>query len=149
MASLDDVRALHALDAGDMLRLLSELPAQLRAGWRNAAATEFPIEYRYAQRILILGMGGSAIGGDLLRGLVANRCPVPIVVHRDYSLPAWASNAMGGTLVIASSHSGNTEETLTAFAAAHRAGAFLMAVTTGGELATRAAAWGVPLVLYE
>lgn len=149
MVNLDDVRALRALDAGNMLHLVSELPTQLRAGWGNAAAMEFPPEYRYAQRILIVGMGGSAIGGDLLRGLVANRCPVPIVVHRDYSLPAWASAAMGGTLVIASSHSGNTEETLAAFAAAHSAGAFLIAVTTGGELAARAAAWGVPLVLYE
>jgi len=149
MANLDDVHALRALDTGNMLRLLSELPTQLREGWRNAATMEFPAEYRYAQRILILGMGGSAIGGDLLRSLVVNRCPVPIVVHRDYSPPAWASDAMGGTLVIASSHSGNTEETLTAFAAARSAGAFLVAVTTGGELAARARTWGVPLVLYE
>ncbi|MCC7352752.1 MAG: bifunctional phosphoglucose/phosphomannose isomerase [Anaerolineae bacterium] len=146
MTSLDDVRA---LDAGNMLRLVSELPAQLRAGWRNAATAEFPPEYRYAQRILILGMGGSAIGGDLLRGLITSRCPVPIVVNRDYGIPAWASDALGGTLVIASSHSGNTEETLTALAAARSAGAFLVALTTGGELAARAQAWGVPLVLYQ
>jgi glucose/mannose-6-phosphate isomerase len=149
MADLNDVRALRALDTGHMLRLVGELPAQLRAGWRNASTVDLPADYRQAQRVLILGMGGSAIGGDLLRGLVADRCSLPVVVQRDYSLPAWAADPATKTLVIASSHSGNTEETLTAFAAARAAGARLIALTTGGELAARARAWGIPLLLYQ
>lgn len=149
MVDLNDVRALRALDGGHMLRLIGELPDQLRAGWRNAAAVNLPAAYGRARRILILGMGGSAIGGDLLRGLVAARCPVPIMVHRDYSLPAWVADSASETLVIASSHSGNTEETLTACHEAREKGAHLIALTTGGELAARARAWGIPLVLYR
>ena len=68
--------------------------------------------------MLISGMGGSAIGADLLAGYIAPTCPIPVIVQRDYGLPAWAHGPE--TLVIASSHSGNTEETLEAFNAALR-----------------------------
>jgi glucose/mannose-6-phosphate isomerase len=76
----------------------------------------------------------------LLAAYAAPDCAVPVFVHRDYGLPAWARGAE--TLVIASSHSGNTEETLSAFEAAAAQGCRVLAVSTGGKLAERAAGQG-------
>src|SRR5690606_8781737 len=98
------------------------------------------------QQVVVLGMGGSAIGGDLVRALAQPVCPVPIAVNRDYRIPAYVGPS---TLVVASSYSGNTEETLEAYDAARWAGAQLVAITTGGELARRAQAAGDPVILVK
>jgi glucose/mannose-6-phosphate isomerase len=92
-------------------------------------------------------MGGSAIGADLLAAYVAPSCGVPVFVHRDYGLPAWAHGPE--TLVIASSHSGNTEETLNSFEAALKAGCRILAICTGGELEQRARAASLPVWKFE
>jgi glucose/mannose-6-phosphate isomerase len=107
---------------------------------------ELPPEYRRVNKILILGMGGSAIGGDLLRALVEPECAVPIAINRDYTVPAFVN---AETLVIASSYSGNTEETLTAFDEASKRDAVLLAITTDGELAQRARELGAPLLTFS
>jgi glucose/mannose-6-phosphate isomerase len=99
------------------------------------------------RQVIIAGMGGSAIGADLLAAYVADVCPVPVIVHRDYGLPSFARGE--GTLVICSSHSGNTEETLDSFASARRSGCRVMAVCTGGELAARAKKENVPFITFE
>jgi glucose/mannose-6-phosphate isomerase len=78
---------------------------------------------------------------------VAPACPLPVIVHRDYGLPAFADGPE--TLVIASSHSGDTEETLEAFDAALESGCTLMAVCTGGKLAEKAAAARLPVWKFE
>jgi glucose/mannose-6-phosphate isomerase len=88
-------------------------------------------ELRDINKIAILGMGGSAIGGDLLSGLVVNECPIPISVHRDYTLPAFVDDK---TLVIASSYSGMTEETISAFKASMATNAKNLVMTSGGEI---------------
>ena len=62
---------------------------------------------RDIRNIVIAGMGGSGIGGDLVKAVLADNCPIPVAVHRDYSLPAFVGQ---GTLFIAVSFSGNTEE---------------------------------------
>ncbi len=93
--------------------------------------------------MVIAGLGGSAIGADLLAAYIAPVCQLPVVVHRDYGLPAWAQGPQ--TLVIASSHSGNTEETLDSFDAAVSAGCRILVVCTGGELERRARAHNVPV----
>src|SRR5690242_19833445 len=99
-------------DPGHMLDRMRELPQQVRDAWQAAAGLPLPDSYRAASAVLILGMGGSAIGGDLLRVYAAAECPVPISVLRDYEPPAWVDQ---DTLVAAVSFSGGTEETLTAF----------------------------------
>jgi glucose/mannose-6-phosphate isomerase len=88
-------------------------------------------------------MGGSAIGADVLAAYAAPAAPIPILVWRDYGLPACARGEE--TLVMVSSHSGDTEEALSSFEAGLRARVRLVAVTTGGELGRRAEAQGVPL----
>ena len=99
------------------------------------------------ENILISGMGGSAIAGDLLAAYLAKSCPLPIFSHRDYGIPAWVSAEK--TLVIACSHSGNTEETLSTFEAAKTLGCRIVAVTTGGKLAAATKAAGFPVWIFN
>ncbi len=146
MNDLDDSGLYDALDPEGMGTLIAGFADQCRAAWRNVRDFTLPQRYRQAQQLLILGMGGSAIGGDLLRTLAAPECRVPIVVSREYDVPAWVS---AGTLAIACSHSGNTEETLSAFEHASARGAMLLAITTGGELAARALGRGAAVLRFE
>jgi len=92
-------------------------------------------------------MGGSAIGADLLAAYAEPHLAAPLFVHRDYGLPAWARGSE--TLVICSSHSGNTEETLSAFEAAKAAGCRILAATTGGKLAEAAKKSKAPLWVFD
>jgi glucose/mannose-6-phosphate isomerase len=93
--------------------------------------------------IVISGLGGSAIGADLVAGSVSSSIRIPIIVHRDYGLPAFAQGKQ--TLVICSSHSGNTEETLDAFETALKNDCSIVVISTGGELAKRAAEKNIPV----
>lgn len=144
---MDDLARIKTLDTLNMLAEIDGLPDQLSRAYQLGRETRFRKETWSLKQVIIAGVGGSAIGADLLAAYVAELCPVPVIVHRDYGLPSFARGE--GTLVICSSHSGNTEETLDAFAAAHRTGCRLLAVCTGGELASRAKEANVPLVTFE
>ena len=137
--NLDNHNQFSSLDPQNMLAAIDELPDQLEAAWQLGQSQMLPA-WDGLQRVLLTGMGGSAIGADLLSAYAAPLAPLPIFVHRDYGLPAWAKGPQ--TLVIASSHSGNTEETLTGFEAALESGCRILAIATGGKLAaaTRKAA---------
>ena len=145
MTNLDDLTALRELDPAGMLGHVEALPQQCRDAWALTRELELPADYLQVDKVVIAGMGGSAIGGDLAAAVVANRSPLPISVHRDYDLPAFADRK---TLVIASSYSGNTEETVSAFRVAHERGCPLLAVATGGKLAQLAVDWQVPLISF-
>jgi glucose/mannose-6-phosphate isomerase len=144
--NLDDLSRMKKIDAQNILAEIDGLPDQLQGAWELGQKQPLP-EWRNIRHVIINGMGGSAIGADLLAGYAAPLCPVPVVVHRDYSLPAWARGEE--TLVVTSSHSGDTEETLDAFDAAHASGCRIIAIATGGELAKRAQAAGTPLWTFE
>src|SRR5438045_509738 len=144
--TLDDPAILARIDASDMLARVRGPPRQRAQARRIAAATTLEARYREVDTVLVLGMGGSAIGGDLVAGIAAERVRVPLVVHRDYELPAWAGPR---TLVIAASHSGETVETLRAAGEAREKGLPLVVISTGGELARRAQEDGAPLLRYE
>jgi len=94
-------------------------------------AKQVSLSYRKPQRILVTGMGGSAIGGEILRDWLLNELPIPIEVCRDYILPAHVNKE---TLVFAISCSGNTEETLSAFVDAVKRGCMIITITSGGHL---------------
>jgi glucose/mannose-6-phosphate isomerase len=144
--NLDDFNAFKQLDSQNMFGEIDNLPAQLEKAWKLGQTQPLP-ESTGIRQVIISGMGGSAIGADLLAAYIAPSCPVPVIVHRDYGLPAWAHGPE--TLMIASSHSGNTEETLEAFNAALQNKCRLMAVTTGGQLAGRAAQAKIPPWTFE
>jgi len=144
--NLDNFQSFKQFDPQNMLAHIEGLPDQLALAWELGHTCEV-FKTSQVSRIVISGMGGSAIGADLLASYLAQVCKIPLFVHRDYGLPAWARGAE--TLVIASSHSGNTEETLDSFEAALKAGCRILAVCTGGELEARARANGVPVWKFE
>lgn len=144
--NLDDLERFRQIDADDMLSHIQGLPQQLQDAWHLGLKQPLPVVDQL-QSIVIAGMGGSAIGADLLAAYVAPLCSVPVVVHRDYDLPAWASGPR--TLVICSSHSGNTEETLSSFEVAKKKGCAILTLSTGGKLAEAARSAGLKPWIFE
>jgi glucose/mannose-6-phosphate isomerase len=145
VANLDDERTYQRLDPAGMRERIQELPRQCSDAWALARELEMPQAYRQVQRVVILGMGGSAIGGALLAGLVADECPVPVLLVAGYDLPACVGS---NSLVVASSYSGNTEETLSAFVQALDRRCPAVALTTGGRLEEIAREEDVPLIRF-
>jgi glucose/mannose-6-phosphate isomerase len=146
MSVLDDPAGYERIDAQNMRATIHDLPRQCSAAWEEAQAFDLPADYRDIDKVVILGMGGSAIAGDLLRALAALESPVPIFSHRGYDLPLLVDDR---TLLIASSYSGNTEETLSAFQAALGTGAKKLVITTGGQLLETAQANGIPAFVFH
>jgi len=140
--NLNDTTSFKQNDPQNMLADIDCLPDQLQTAWELGHEQPLPA-WKDIDRVLVAGMGGSAIGADLLAAYVSPTCPVPLIVHRDYDLPAWANGPH--TLVIAASHSGDTEETLSSFDRAARNGCLRLAITTGGKLAQAATQAGAPL----
>ena len=95
------------------------------------------------ENVVVLGMGGSGAAGDILLAIAAPFMPVPVVVVKSYTMPAFVGE---GSLVFAVSFSGNTEETLEAATEAAMQGGKVVAVTSGGELDKLARGWGTPVV---
>ncbi len=124
-----------------MRDIIGSLPEQLEDGLRRGLGTH--TELHDANRVLIAGMGGSAIAGDIFTSWVEDRSRVPIQVVRDYRLPSYAQP---GDILVAVSYSGNTEETLAATMQGIKLGCKLIAITSGGALAALARETGVQLV---
>ena len=130
--TLQDPHCRLALDPLDMLGLVLKFPQQCREG--IAIGREIPIEKLARpeiRNVVFTGLGGSAIGADFARSLMEECGTVPMQVNRDYTLPNYVGPH---TLVVAGSYSGNTEETLAAYAAAKQAGTQCAVVTSGGTI---------------
>lgn len=134
------------IDAAGMIGHIDDLPDQLLRAWELGLNQSLP-QMKKIDQILVAGMGGSAIGADLLATYVEPFCRVPVIIQRNYNLPAWAVGET--TLVIASSHSGNTEETLSVFGQAQKAGCQLFVFSTGGKLSEEANKSGAGLWIFE
>lgn len=122
-------------DPQDMAGYIRALPNDLEVAWQKGFLFDLPA-FPEIRQILICGMGGSAIGGDLLSAYCSEIMPVPVSSWRNYGLPAWAQGE--DCLVICSSHSGNTEETLSSFETALTRKCSLIAISTGGALERKA-----------
>jgi len=146
MSVLDDLEAYKRIDPQGMLARIRDLPHQCRAAWQEVQPLELPDDYWDIDKVVILGMGGSAIAGDFLRSLVALESPIPVFSHRDYDLPLLVD---GKTLLIASSYSGNTEEVLSCFERGLGTGAKKVVITGGGKLLTTAHANLVPAFVFH
>ena len=146
LSIIDDPQKIRAADPEGMLDRIRELGLQIRQAWERTGQAQLPPDLAKVRDITVLGMGGSAIGGDLAAALLANELTVPMQVHRDYGCPNYIGRE---SLVIASSYSGNTEETLSGFAEARKRGAKLLVLTTGGKLADEAKAANLPLVTFS
>ncbi len=132
------------LDPGGMYDAIVALPRHLREGRERASRVDPGDPIGDARALVIIGMGGSAIAGDLLAALAGPSSPVPVLVSRSYTLPRYVDERV---TVVVSSYSGNTEESLSAMEDAAARGARILCIASGGALAERARSEGLPL--YE
>lgn len=143
---LNESAKFSTLDRENMLAYIDELPQQLsqalKLGMAQPLTAMEPVE-----RIIVSGMGGSAIGADLLASFLSDRLSVPMIVHRDYGLPEFARGT--STLVVVSSHSGNTEESLSAFEQAVKNHCQVVGICTGGKLQKKAEELGYAVWLFK
>lgn len=130
------------LTAEMMMESLYGLPEQFEfsLGLRFDFGPKYQREYR---NIVISGLGGSAIGGDIIRTYALSRLAIPVIVNRDYDIPAFVNE---NTLFVAASYSGNTEETLSSYRQARSRGASVLCISSGGEISAMAEADGFGLV---
>jgi len=128
-----------------MLSAVGSLPEQIRDGWIRSRALSLPDAYRQVRSVVVLGMGGSAIAADLVRGAFNDRLTVPLATVRDYELPAWVGRE---TLVVACSYSGSTEETISALTTALERRCPVAVITTGGALHDVARRAALPLLAF-
>ena len=137
-----DKDTIERADPGGMLGDVLAQPLQLGdALWRAESADIRPRDLPGG--LVVCGMGGSAIGGDLALAALGDRATRPITVVRGYALESWIPPE---SLVLCASYSGDTEETLACFEAAGAAGTQRVVLTTGGALAELARAEGVPVI---
>ena len=142
MAGALDREAVAAVDTSGQAAEIADLPVHLRdAVWRVDSAAVAPSDAPGG--VIVSGIGGSAVGGRLAQAALGPRLTRPFVVADGYSLPSWTGP---DHLVLCSSYSGNTEETLSGYDDALERGAPRLVATTGGALAERARRDGVPVI---
>jgi glucose/mannose-6-phosphate isomerase len=138
-SALDEIDEIKKIDKSNMLSFCVEAPKH----YREAAKTAEKISLAYSKpaNIIVTGMGGSAIGGELLKDWIRGKAPFPIEVNREYSLPAYANKK---SLVLIASYSGETEESLSAFLDAAKRKCMACCISSGGSLLEFAEKIGVP-----
>jgi len=144
--TLDSPAVVARIDREDMLGRVRDLPRQLAKARQAVADLSLTDRHRSVELVVVLGMGGSAIGADLVAAAAGERLRVPLIVQRDYHLPSGIGER---TLVVAASHSGETIETVTAAAEARARGLPLVVIATGGALGRQAEAEGTPWLRYD
>ncbi|MDQ6840276.1 MAG: SIS domain-containing protein [Actinomycetota bacterium] len=131
------------LDTVGMFDLAEALPDQVANAVIRARRLGSVADPETIESVVVVGMGGSGVAGDVLAAIAAPLLPVPVVTVKSYELPAFVGE---GSLVFAISASGNTEETIQAASDAALAGAKMVVITGGGELAHLADSWAAPVV---
>lgn len=131
MDTLDNLELMSSSDPQGMREHLRRFPEQLAEALKLGRESRLKVAGEGVSSVVAAGMGGSAMGGELAAAVLSARMHVPFVVVRNYAMP---EHVGPGTLVYVSSYSGNTEETLSAFADARERGARIVCSTTGGEL---------------
>jgi len=150
---IDDMKAIGRVDKSDARGVLMGLPESCEDALDRARRLELPstvrmscgrvIRYRQPKKVLVVGMGGSAIGGDLFRCWLMGTAKMPIDVCRDYHVPSYVGE---DTLVFAVSYSGNTEETISAFLESVERRCMIVSMTSGGILERYTRSLGIPLI---
>ena len=125
------LKSIQSIDKSSMLDLLLDFSLQCQAAVDIAENCNIPINGKKINKILFAGLGGSAIGADLIRSYLYSESKLPIIVFREYELPAILDRE---TLVFILSYSGNTEETLSAYNQAKRSQAMIIAISSDGQL---------------
>ncbi|MFA6426970.1 MAG: SIS domain-containing protein [Candidatus Magasanikbacteria bacterium] len=142
---LDNLAEIKKLDSQNMLGSLQLLSKQALQVLQTASKLKISSNYKQAKNLVVLGMGGSAIGTHLVKTLFANELKLPVEICNDYNIPAFVNK---DSLVVGSSYSGGTEETVAAFAEAKKKKAKLLVITAGGKLADFAKRNKVPALIF-
>ena len=136
MHLLDDINEIKKIDPNGMYDLIYRFPSQFEDALNITDAVELPDwNTNQIKKIVVAGLGGSAIGGDLVRSYLAEKLNVPFFISRNYNLPNFVDES---TLVFISSYSGNTEETLSAYDDAQKRKAKMIAISSGGKVKEKA-----------
>lgn len=141
---LDSYQAIKDIDKSNLGQILLDLPEQCEQAVNIGASVEVPGDWRDFKNVVFAGLGGSAIGGDLIRSYLAGEAKVPITVNRNYGLPEFVNDS---SLLFVISYSGNTEETLQAYEEGLRRSCKIVVVTSDGKLARMAQRDKLPLVI--
>lgn len=122
---------INELDQSNVLASIEQLPDQMEDAWENTANLPYQEYAKGVDHVIVAGMGGSALGAEVIKSVAKKYLKVPLEIVKDYSLPEYVNH---NTLVIASSYSGTTEESIQAAAEAKAKGARLSVIAAGGDL---------------
>lgn len=125
------IKDISKVDKSDMLGILLDFPNQIRIAKEIGSRFRCVKLRKKPHLILWSGMGGSAIGGDLIASYIEGQSQVPVLINRHYKIPACVNK---NSLAVISSYSGNTEETISSYKEAKRRGASILAISSGGKL---------------
>jgi glucose/mannose-6-phosphate isomerase len=129
---LDDEKTIARIDSGDVRASIEALPDQIEVAWREAQAVDVPASYRKASEIVVAGMGGSSLPADIIKSNFGHALRVPFSFVNGYGLPGSVGK---DSVVIVSSYSGTTEETISCLKEAQKRRAKILGITGGGDLA--------------
>lgn len=131
MTTLDDLQQIRKLDKEKMANLIADVPNQCLRAYQQSQKINIQYPISGIQNLVVCGMGGSAIGGDLVKTLLNEQLAIPFLVIRNWQLPNFVNQ---NSLVFVVSYSGNTQETLECFQQAQKKKAKIIAITSGGQL---------------
>lgn len=143
---LDSREQIKAIDKSNLLGSVESLADQITDALNQAKDIAVPSDYKLAKNVVVSGMGGSALGSHIIKSLFKSELKVPFDVVSHYELPGYVNS---DTLVLLSSYSGTTEETLASAEDAKKRGAKIMVITSGGPLAKMAGDNNWPLYLIK
>ncbi len=143
---LEDRAAISAVDKSNVLGSVEQLSDQVQHVWDTARSVHIDPSFRDVDNVVVAGMGGSALGTHVIQTVFKDELRLPVLLVPDYSLPRFVNQR---TLVIASSYSGATEETIAAAQDALKKGAKVVGITTGGTLAELLAEHSCPTLVFE
>jgi len=144
-STLDNPEHLKKHDPDNMLTTITRLPQNARKAIKDAEKLDLKTRKKNYKGLVVAGMGGSAVGGLLLKDWLRDTCSIPIEVSRSHTLPAWADK---DTMVYAVSYSGDTEETLSQYKEAVEAGCPTICFSSGGKLEQSASTHKTPWLKY-
>ena len=131
------------IDTKNMFGSIWNFPDNIIEAMKIGSSIVLQNNFSKVEKVIVAGMGGSAIGGDVTGALIKNELDIPFIVIRGYQLPNWVDDR---TLVICSSYSGDTEETLSAFDDAQSKNALICSITTGGTLVDKSLSSGCDVI---
>ena len=143
--NLDSREDIAKIDLQSSLASLEQLASQCQEVWQVGESLHFDASYQDIDRVVVAGMGGSSLGTHIIQSVFKDELRLPITIVPDYTMPSFVNER---TLVVASSYSGTTEETIGAATDAHAKGAKITAITSGGPLAELLKSWQVPALVF-